>query len=61
MGNSETAEIFIVQMILTHRIFAIYERNRRLLLFLSILLLFTATAATATISMQIKVSERKKL
>ncbi|KZS96447.1 hypothetical protein SISNIDRAFT_547850 [Sistotremastrum niveocremeum HHB9708] len=55
-GTSETSEIFIVQMVLTYRIYAIYERDRRVLMFLSFLLLCTSTAATATVIKQAKVS-----
>ncbi|KZT38220.1 hypothetical protein SISSUDRAFT_772587 [Sistotremastrum suecicum HHB10207 ss-3] len=43
-------------MVLTYRIYAIYERDRRVLMFLSFLLLCTSTAATATVIKQAKVS-----
>ncbi|KZS96442.1 hypothetical protein SISNIDRAFT_547848 [Sistotremastrum niveocremeum HHB9708] len=56
-SGTHTAEIFIVQMILSYRIYAVYECNRRLLIYLSILLLCTSTAATATLSMQVQATK----
>ncbi|KZT38216.1 hypothetical protein SISSUDRAFT_1062148 [Sistotremastrum suecicum HHB10207 ss-3] len=56
-SGTHTAEIFIIQMILSYRIYAVYECNRRLLIYLSILLLCTSTAATATLSMQVQATK----
>ncbi|KZT38675.1 hypothetical protein SISSUDRAFT_1046693 [Sistotremastrum suecicum HHB10207 ss-3] len=54
LPGTQSAQIFIVQLILTHRIYALYNCNKHLLRALLVLLLFTSIAATATISIQIR-------
>ncbi|KZT38670.1 hypothetical protein SISSUDRAFT_1046683 [Sistotremastrum suecicum HHB10207 ss-3] len=54
LPGTQTAQIFIVQLILVHRIYALYNRNKHLLRMLLVLLLFTSVAATTTISIQIR-------
>ncbi|KZT38230.1 hypothetical protein SISSUDRAFT_1047339 [Sistotremastrum suecicum HHB10207 ss-3] len=52
--GTQTADIFLIQVILTYRVYAVYERNRRILLILSVFLLCTSTATTAMIIASLK-------
>ncbi|KZT38676.1 hypothetical protein SISSUDRAFT_1061825 [Sistotremastrum suecicum HHB10207 ss-3] len=49
--------MLFVQLILTYRVYAIYNCNRRLLSFLLVLFFFTSTASAATIIVQTRIDD----